>query len=73
MRDKDTIKKRTRKLLRINRCGHSERRLYDNLDGTYTVLFETYNYEDQTYFSSYEVNYNQFSDALKGVNYGALH
>ncbi len=59
-----------RKLIKINRLGYNERRLYLNPDYTYTVEVENYDLLRKVYFPVYSMTYGLESEALDGVNHG---
>ena len=59
-----------RKLIKINRLGFNERRLYLNPDYTYTVEVENYDIVGRVYYPIYSMTYGLLSEAQEGVTYG---
>lgn len=59
-----------RKLIKVKRHGYNERRLYLNVDYTYTVEVENYDVANKFYYPVYSMTYGLLSEAEQGVNYG---
>lgn len=61
--------KHKRKLIKVNRSGYNERRLYAVEDGSYEVEIETYDWIKKTYEKVLKLQFGLFSEALSCVNF----